>query len=246
MTDWFRDEAFWSELYPFLFSEERIEAAETEVERLLELVDFDGETVLDLGCGPGRHAVELARRGYDVTGVDLSEFLLDKARSRAEAEGVEVEWIRADMREFVRAETFDIVVSLFHSLGYFEDPEDDLRVFRNCHRSLKPGGILVLDMAGKEVVAQGYEATSFHDLEDGSVLVERHEVVDDWNRIDNRWFLIRGDEARTFRFRVTLYSGRELKDRLARAGFSTIRLYGDLGGGDYDLEAERLVAAAGR
>ena len=160
MTEWFQDESFWSELYPFMFSKERLAAAESEAERVLELVGFSRETILDLACGPGRHAVALAQRGFSVTGVDLSSFLLDKARARATDVGVEVEWVHQDMREFVRPDSFDMIQNLFTSFGYFDDRGDDLRVLRNCHRSLRPGGILVMDMAGKEIVVRQFEPTT--------------------------------------------------------------------------------------
>ena len=76
------------------------------------------------------------------------------------------------------------------------------------------------------------------------LLVERHEICDDWKRMRNEWILIKDGKAKSFRFQLTLYSGQELKDQLARAGFADVRVYGDYGGGEYGLKAERLVAVA--
>lgn len=83
MTDWFSDEAFWWMFYPVRFPQERYDFAEGQVEKILELVEFEGSSIIDLACGPGRHSVVLAKRGYRVTGVDVSEFLLEKAKERA-------------------------------------------------------------------------------------------------------------------------------------------------------------------
>ena len=117
---WFEDDAFWELTYPFLFPEDPLAAAETEVGGLRKLVGAPFERVLDLCCGPGRHSVYLARQGAKVTGVDRSSFLLGKARALAEAEGVKVEWVQEDMRTFARPQAFDLVFNLCTSFGYFE------------------------------------------------------------------------------------------------------------------------------
>ena len=150
MPEWFEDEAFWDKIYPFLFTDRKLEAAESEVESVLELAGLEQGDVLDLACGPGRHAVTLAKRGFRVTGVDLSPFLLRKARERARAENVDVEWVQEDMRRFVRPESFDLAISLFTSFGYFEGKDDDLEILRNMHKSLRSEGVLVMEMAGRE------------------------------------------------------------------------------------------------
>jgi ubiquinone/menaquinone biosynthesis C-methylase UbiE len=80
MGAWFEDESFWSEMYPFMFPEERFRLAEEQIEKALALVGYKEGTVLDLCCGPGRHSLALAKRGIQVTAVDRSEFLLHKAK----------------------------------------------------------------------------------------------------------------------------------------------------------------------
>ncbi|MCP4658101.1 MAG: class I SAM-dependent methyltransferase [bacterium] len=244
MSDWFADEALWTDLYSFLFAQERFEKAQDQIEKLIRLVEFSGTRVLDLPCGPGTHAVPLAALGYRTTGVDLSAFLLERARARADDAEVEVEWIREDMRDFCRPDTFDLATNLFSSLGFFDDQEDNQRVLQNLCRSLRPGGVCVLDMTGKEWVARMMPETMAHDLVDGGLLVERNEICDDWSRIRHEWIVLRGEDTTTFRFEHAIYSGQELKDRLRAAGFSAVRLFGDLDGNPYDLSASRLVAAA--
>jgi len=105
MAEWFENETFWEGLYPFIFPSERLEAAAEEIDNVLDLVALEGGRVLDLCCGPGRHSVALARRGFDVTGVDRSRYLLEKAGEPAAGSGVEVEWIEADMRRFSRPDS---------------------------------------------------------------------------------------------------------------------------------------------
>ncbi|HIJ74982.1 MAG TPA: methyltransferase domain-containing protein, partial [Candidatus Hydrogenedentes bacterium] len=140
MTEWFENESFWREMYAHMFPDERFEKAQEEIEGVYGLVGFEGKTALDLCCGPGRHAIAMAKRGVKVTAVDRTRFLLDKARERAQAAQVDVEWVLSDMREFARPVAFDLAISMFTSFGYFEDRQDNLRVLRNVYQSLRPGG----------------------------------------------------------------------------------------------------------
>jgi SAM-dependent methyltransferase len=246
MADWFADEAFWTEIYPFEFPASVIDAGAAQVDRALALTGVAGGHALDLGCGPGRHAIPLARRGFRVTAVDLSPFHLARARDHAGAAQVAVEFVQSDMRVFVRDDAFDLALSIFTSFGYFEDPADDRRVLDNVRRSLRPGGALVLDVASKERLARGLHPTLSQRTADGALLVQRHAIVDDWTRVRNEWTVVRDGRARTFEFSLRVYSGQELKALLGAAGFVEVRLYGGLDGRPYDLEAERLIAVAAR
>lgn len=243
-SEWFENEEVWIELYPTLFTPERWEKAAEEVDKILALVSFRGTLVLDLCCGPGRHSVMLAKRGLDVTGVDRSPFLLEKAREKSDCEGVQVEWILRDMRDFIRPNAYDLALSLFTSFGYFDNKDDDRKVLRNVFESLRSGGQLVIDVAGKEWLAKIFQPTTSVKTPDGTLLVQRHEIFDGWTRIRNEWILIRNGRAKEFHFHHTIYSGQELKDRLLDAGFADVRLCGDLSGGEYGATAERLVAVA--
>jgi hypothetical protein len=83
-------------------------------------------------------------------------------------------------------------------------------------------------------------------LEDGAVLIQRHDICDDWSKIHSEWFLIRNETVSTYTFQHRVYSGQELKERLLTAGFGAVRLHGDFHGAPYGLSAKRLVAVATR
>jgi SAM-dependent methyltransferase len=243
--EWFENETLWRELYPYVFPVERVAAAAGQVTQILALAGVTGGTVLDLCCGPGRHAVEFARRGYAVTGVDRSRFLLERARDRAHAEAVPVEWVLDDMREFRRPAAFDLACNLFTSFGYFEREEDNLRVLRNVWDSLREGGILVMDMVGKERMERQAMEARHTQFADGAVLIQQPHVNDDWTRMENEWTLVQAaGESRSYRFEHCLYSGPGLQDRLLGCGFASVELYGDLHGSPYGPAALRLVAVA--
>jgi len=244
MTEWFKDDTFWLEMYSYIFSDERLDAADDEVEKALALIHFRGKSVLDLCCGPGRHSIALAKRGFIVTGVDSTSFLLEKAREKARTENLEIEWILEDMRTFVRPATYDLVLNMLTSFGYFENKEDDLQVLRNIYTSLKASGICLLDMVGKELIAKDFQPTISHSQPDGSTIIKRLQITDDWTRLHNEWIYLKNDKVTEFKFDQTIYSGQELKDRLFRVGFSSVKLFGNLNGEEYGLNGYRLIAVA--
>ncbi|MCE9584792.1 MAG: class I SAM-dependent methyltransferase [Planctomycetes bacterium] len=244
--EWFDDDRFWIVTYPFMFPPERFERTAGEMSGLLKLAKPRGKAVLDLCCGPGRCSVELAKRGFRVTGVDRTRFLLTKAKARARAAKAKIEWVESDMRDFVRPGAFDLAISTFTSFGYFDDKDEDRRVLRNILDSLKPGGVFVVEVMGKERLASVFKPTTSQPLPGGGWLVERHEIFDGWSRIRNEWILIRSGRTETFRFHHTVYSGQELKGRMEAAGFADVRLFGSLAGGEYGVNAERLVAVGKR
>jgi SAM-dependent methyltransferase len=242
--EWFEDEAFWRELYPYVFPMERVAAAECQVAQILALSGVTTGAVLDLCCGPGRHAVEFARRGFAVTGVDRSPFLLERAREKADAAAVAVEWVLDDMREFERPATFGLACNLFTSFGYFEREEDNLRVLGHVRESLRDGGVFVMDMVGKERLQHAGLEPRHTPFADGAVLIQQARQNPDWTRLDNHWTIVKGGQSRSFRFGHWLYSGPELERRLLHCGFAGVRLCGDLQGSPYGPEAPRLVAVA--
>jgi len=240
--EWFEDEVFWRELYPFMFSERRIAEADAQMAKVRALTQPVGKAVLDLCCGPGRCSIALAKRGFRVTGVDRTKYLLGKARAKARAARLKIEWVEKDMRDFVRPESFDLVINMFTSFGYFDDKGEDMAVLKNMFASLQPGGACLIEMLGKERLAKVLQATTSSELPDGTVVVERHKIFDDWTRVGNEWWIVRNGRVKTFKFHHTIYSGQELRDRLERAGFVDVRLYGNLDGDEYGPDAERLIA----
>jgi SAM-dependent methyltransferase len=240
--EWFDDDSFWIDQYASMFSDQRFAEAAANAEKLVTLVKPQGRDVLDLGCGPGRFAIPLAQAGFRVTGVDRTAFLLEKARLRADAARIQVDWVQEDMRAFIRPAAFDLIISMLTSFGYFEDRGDDLTVLRNMFTNLRPGGACLIDVNGKEAVARALQPTTDEVQPDGAIVVKRCRVVDDWSRVRTEVIVIRETARRTFKFDVTLYSGRELRDRLESAGFTDVTLYGNLAGDRYGFDAERLIA----
>ena len=244
MATWHEQDRFW-ETVP-MFGEPLLEVAPEQADAALALLGIEpGAAVLDLCCGVGRHSLALAQRGYRVTGVDRTAAYLRTAREKAAVLGLELELVQADMRDFVRPGAFDGAINLFSSFGYFEDPADDLKVVQNLFRSLKPGGRLVMELMGKEVLARIFTPRDWQETPDGTILLQDRSVTRDWTWMDSRWIVVQPDGKRSeFAVSHRIYDGAGLRGLLLDAGFRPVDLFGSLGGEPYDTEAQRLVAVA--
>jgi SAM-dependent methyltransferase len=238
------DPSFWEEIAPIMFNDARWADAPGEVDLVLALLEVDpGDRILDLGCGPGRHTLELAERSYRVTGLDASEALLVTAARLAKARSLAVELVHEDMRSFCRPGGFEAVINMATTFGYFDDPQDDRRVLDNVRRSLAPGGRLLMELVGKEVVARTLRVREWAEEGDVLLLTEQH-VRDDWTWVHNRLIFLRGADRLEFELSHRLYSSAELSRLLAEVGFESVQVFGSLSGASYDENAQRLVAVA--
>jgi SAM-dependent methyltransferase len=239
---WHNQDEFWETHTKELFSKERLERTHDQVSALIALLSINPkDAILDLCCGVGRHSLELARRGFKVIGVDRTQHYLEIARTQAVEEKLDVDFIEADMREFQKEKSFDVILSMFTSFGYFEDPDDQLRVLRCMHTSLKPRGRVLLDLLGKEKLARVFRERDWHRTEGGFKLEERR-ISKDWSWLDSSWILIT-DEGKMSEWSVShwVYSAAEMKEMMESVGFSVHEVYGSLEGTPYDHEASRLV-----
>lgn len=242
---WHQDPRFWSTMRDGIFEPQRWAAAETEVAQLVELLALPAHAaVLDMPCGPGRHLIHLAARGLRVTGVDLTESYLDEARKRLSGAGLDAELVHADMREVLRPASFDAVLHLYSSFGYFDDPSDDLRLLRNMRASLREGGRAVLELG----VLDGLllDEAEEHALENGSSLAlsaSRHDpsgvLERDW---EARGALASGTQLR-WQAKHRLYWASELEQMLRGAGFSSTRVLGGFDGSAFAPDGYAVIVA---
>jgi SAM-dependent methyltransferase len=241
---WFDDDSFWRAFLPFMFSESRWEAAAHDAGPVADLLGVKpGARILDLGCGPGRFSMELAERGFDVTGVDRTRPYLALARSLTRKRRLRVRYVLSDMRRFVEPGAFDGAINMFTTFGYFEKKSDDLKVARNVRRSLRPGGRFLVQAGGKEWLTRVFQPRDWSET-DGAFVLEERKPAPDWSGLHNRWILIKKGRAREFRFFLRVYSGVELRELLLQAGFRKVELFGDLDRRRYDHEARWLTALA--
>ncbi len=239
---WYEREDLWDKMGRVMFGEQRMEMAVAEVDNLIQLLEISTEdSILDLCCGIGRHSNELARRGFNVTGVDRTRAYLEIAKGTAKNEALSTEFVHSDMRDFVRENSFDIALSMFTSFGYFDDDSQQMTVLDNVFRSLRPAGRFIIETVGKEVLARIFQEADWSEGDYG-IHLERRKPTDDWGKMQNTWILIEKDGTR-HEWNVThyLYSAVELKSLLRSAGFAHVKAYGGLDGTPYDNNSRRLA-----
>lgn len=233
---WF--EGFFDDVYLRVFEPELSPGrTREEVDGVLALADVPaGARVLDVACGQGRHAVELAARGFDVTGIDLSAPLLERARRRAADAGVSVTWIEQDMRAPARG-PFDLAVNLFNAFGYLEDEYQDQRVLDAVATALRPGGVFVQEVGNREAQIRDPRTADLHRIDEHLTLVEERDI-------DLRGSLLRVDYTYLEDDRVTrrrhhvlrLYTLTELVAMHAAAGLRVEVVSGDWAGAPLGLD----------
>jgi len=239
---WFDDDDFWETMAPMLFSSSITDLAIEQVDDVEKLLGIEKDSdVLDLCCGVGRHSIELAKRGYRVTAVDRTSLYLGELRRATERLRLAVELIQSDMRQFRRPNSYDAVINMFTSFGYFEDQDDDRRVVENVFSSLRQDGKLVMELVGKEILAKIFQPRNWQRWEDGTIMLEEHTVTRNWSWMENTWTVIRPGFYKEFRLSHRVYSASELSTLLFESGFHTVDVYGHLSGIPYDQDAKRLV-----
>jgi 2-polyprenyl-3-methyl-5-hydroxy-6-metoxy-1,4-benzoquinol methylase len=197
-----------------------------EVDFILSLYPIvPGSTVIDVACGTGRHSIELARRGYRVTGLDLSEGMLEVASANAKSAGVEINWIHADATEFALAEKFDVGLSLCEGgVGLIEKGESaeqhDLAIFKNISAVLKPNAPFILTaLNGYSIIRQ---------MKDELIQEGRFNPATMHANYQDEWSLPEGQKLMTIYER--LFIAPEVVRMLGDSGFVVDNVYGGTAG----------------
>lgn len=116
------------------------------LESILGLLDFKGKLAADLACGTGNTTLPLARRGYRIYGVDLSPEMLAVAEEKAKKQGLDVDFIQADMREFVLPGPVDLIICFHDGLNYLDENWELVSTFNRVRENLAPGGLFIFDL----------------------------------------------------------------------------------------------------
>lgn len=245
---WYTD--FFREVYPERWFEDedalsttRTQAEVDFLERALELKP--GSRVLDLCCGHGRHAIELARRGCEVTGVDLSAKALRLARRTTREAGLDIRWQRCDMREIAFQEEFDAAINMFTSFGYLKSEDEDRRVLDGVAAALRPGGRFLIDFINRDWVIRFYQVRDWRQAPDGSILLLERRWDPASGRNGEEITLIRPDGSRQrYQLSLRMYGATELAAMLASVGLTVRRVWGGFDGSDLTLNSLRVIVLA--
>lgn len=240
---WFED-WFDSHLYEKLYSNRD----EKEASRLADLIEkviplSDYKNILDLGCGRGRHSITLAKRGYRVTGIDLSKKAIKKAKFIAKENNLKnVDFYVRDMRDPIPKQ-FDAIVNLFTTFGYFLEDEENRRILKTTAKMLKPGGILLIDYLNPEYVEKNLVPSESGVYENLAYQVTRQ--IEDRMVFKSIQFTGESlDKPVKYKERVKLYDLDWFKAELNRAGYEITKTYGDYEGGVFQSDSPRMIMIA--
>ena len=232
-SEWF--ERWFGEEYIALYPHRNAAEAE-QVVSLIERViaPAKGGRVLDLACGAGRHSRALCKRWW-TTGLDLSEVLLRLAKR----EGVPAALVRGDMRVLpFRDQSFELVVNLFTSFGYFADDESHLHVVREVSRVTEPGGSFVLDFLNTSQLKNAL--VPYDERRIGDQIVEQRREISDDGRFVIKRICLRGT-GKEFTERVRLFDSGDLTAMMIAAGFHVTASFGSYDRAPLTVTSPRVV-----
>ncbi|MFH1454593.1 MAG: methyltransferase domain-containing protein [Armatimonadota bacterium] len=217
-----------------------------EVDFIDKLLGFRKKSkILDICCGYGRHAVELAKRGYSVTGQDLNAFFIKRANEKAQKEKTDADFIISDMRKIPFKNEFDAVVNLFTSFGYLENDREDEKVIKQVSCALKPGGLFIIDILNKGHLMKIYREKDWTRLPDSSFILYKRSFDKKTSRnIEERIYISPNGKTRKFNIVLRVYTSKEMKEILRRNGLKVEKVFGSFAGGKYTEITPRLIILA--
>jgi D-alanine-D-alanine ligase len=204
-----------------------------EIDMFVKILNLSAEDkVLDLCCGQGRHSLELAQRGLKfVEGIDRSHYLIQKARQTAKKDNIEVKFREGDARKLpYPPDTFDVVLILGNSFGYFETINDDLRVLKEAFRVLKPWDRVLIDVADGKYLRKNFQSRSWEWIDKSLFVCRERSLSLDGQSLISREVIThveKGVLADQF-YDERLYTKETLSEILKTAGFSDITVHGEI------------------
>ncbi len=240
MTKLWFEEWFESEEYLTVYGHRNSEEAEILVSFILNKVNLPTSAkVLDLGCGAGRHALLLAKKGFTVTGVDQSAKLLSVAAEEAKKNGLHATFIRDDIRTVHFHEKFNLILNVFTSFGYFENDEDNFSIFGNVELLLADEGIFVFDFLNAQNVKENL--VPFSKTEIGDLVIEQSRKIEA-NNVVKDITLTQNGTVKNFRESVRLYSKKDLVEAMSKNNLSIEMIFGSYSGNPFDEKSSsRLI-----
>lgn len=224
-----------------------VEDTESQVDFIVNTLGLSGKKrILDLACGFGRHALSLARRGFQVTGVDITREFIEDARHTADLEGLNAWFINSDIRDISFAKEYDVVLNLADgAIGYLESEEENLKIFHVISSALKPGGKHFMDICNAEY-AEHYFPAQYWDAGENSLSLSRFE----WD--DKKRIMLFGDNTIVYGETVKkpnieygapqrLYSLDEIDGIWKKTGMQVVKTFSNYCGKDASYKELQLM-----
>ena len=237
--EWYQ-EWFDSPYYSILYQNRDTTEAQAFVGHLINKLNIvEGATILDVACGRGRHAIELAQRGFQVTGIDLS---IESITFASQFENEQLSFFTHDMRRLFRINYFDFIFNFFTSFGYFEKREDHLVSLQSIRKGLKKEGLFVLDFLNAHKVRRELKPFEVKKI-DGIEFIINRKIVREY--VFKTIEIKDGNKNYQVTERVRLFDSGAFEALFSEAQLQIKAIYGDYQLGHFDpMKSPRLILFA--
>jgi ubiquinone/menaquinone biosynthesis C-methylase UbiE len=241
MNNWWKE--FFDETYIRFWTGLDDDRTKLEVEGITKFAKLNkGSKILDVPAAQGRIAIPLAQKGYSVTCVDISEFMLNQIKENYPTlENISL--VKKDMRTLNFINEYDVVLAVFSPLGYFQNKEDDLRYLKGLYQSLNDGGTLILDSRHRDKVVQNKQKKSFWKY-DGTTVLESWDFdpLTSLRRASLEW--LEDGEWKKKESISRYYTATEIIELISMAGFVIDEIYGNYEGKSFEIHDQNIVVNA--
>lgn len=239
MSEWYKD-WFNSEEYLTVYKHRNDQDADKLLKLIFNNVDIPKKSnVLDAACGAGRHSIQLAKNGFNVTGFDLSDTLLKIAKINAVKQKADINFINSDIRNFYSKTNFSLIVNLFTSFGYFDSDDENFKFFENAFSMLLEGGYLVFDYFNSNYLMSNLVPISQKQIGDLNITEKR--TINN-NRVKKEIIIKKNSLTKSFIESVKLYDFSTILSKFEEIGYKNFKIFGDFEGDSFnELNSDRLI-----
>ena len=237
--DWFIN-WFNSEYYHILYKSRNKNEASDFIQAIISTLSLkSNNSVLDLGCGNGRHSISLSNYFKLVHGIDISSENISLANENKKEN---LKFFISDMRNFDTNTKYQYIFNLFTSFGYFKKNEDNIKVLKSCHHHLNKNGLLFIDFLNSEQIKKTINGLKETKNISGIRFNIQKEIID--NYVVKKIVVKDAQASYNFQEKVQLFKIEDFKKMFKISGFEIISTYGDYQMNQYDLNSSRLILCA--
>jgi len=219
------------------------ERTKSEIQFLVEELGLTKSmSILDLGCGFGRHSIKLAKLGHHVTGIDRMDGFINAGKKRADYEGVRINFIKKDMRHVEFNEEFERALLLFTAFGYFSDDEN-LEVLKNISKALVPGGLFCFDIFNRDAFLKDFMPYYVQEVRQ-DLLIDRNTFNPKTGRLIDDRIIIRKGIRKDVSFSIRLYDYNEIEKLVEHGGMKIHEIYGDWDKSPFTMDSKEMKIIA--